>query len=101
MSKVNTSEQFKEYLDQYFGVIELARKVSMYYCGTLDGQPKICSDVVGEMIAELRNADSKGKLIRTDEETLFNDVDHKLTPEQQKKLDDLVQSIKEVTSGRK
>jgi hypothetical protein len=41
--------------DNYFPVIEAARKVKAHYMGKV---PLICSDVVGELLTELIKADN-------------------------------------------
>lgn len=55
---------FKSIFDQYYPVIEAARRVKCYYGGLLDGQPRVCSDIVGELIVILNKADKQGKIVR-------------------------------------
>lgn len=45
--------------NNYFPVIEAARKVREHYCGKT---PIICSDVVGELLKELNRADNTYKI---------------------------------------
>ena len=79
-------------LDKYFPVIELARKVKMYYCGTLDGQPRVCSDVVGELIAELGKAEKGGKIGR--DEPVFDESSVTLTVKQRMNLNRIINAAR-------
>jgi len=47
--------------DNYFPVIEAARKVKAHYMGN---PPIICSDVVGELLTQLMKADNNYKIGR-------------------------------------
>jgi len=59
---------YEAILNAYWPVIEQAIEVQKHYNGKLDGVPKICPDVTGEMIKALVKARLKYPLTRTVEE---------------------------------
>jgi hypothetical protein len=67
---------YQKAFDTYFQVVEEARKVRAYYLGLTDGQSRVCSDPVGELIKALNGAERRLKIIRTivsdDSQTVSN-----------------------------
>lgn len=83
----------QEILDTYFGVIELARKVRAYYSGDLTGVPRVCSDIVGELIKELNSSEQKMKIVR--DEHLFDESDIELSDKQRESLAKIKKRIRD------
>ena len=83
-----------QYFDQYYPVIEKARKVKAYYAGKLDGQPRICSDVVGELITAIIKSDKQGKIVKDEDEPM-----PKLTEKQQKNYDKITKLARDLFNG--
>lgn len=76
---------YEKAFNVYFQVVEEARKVRAYYMGVTNGQPRVCSDPVGELIMALNGAERRMRIVRSivsdDSQTVSNKSEDDLQEE--------------------